>query len=101
MAMNIGANDVANTMGPTVGSGTLTVIQALILAAVCNLAGAIIAGGDVVSTVSKGIIDISVIDSADVFIWAMVAALLAAASGLILRPGSARRSRPRIRLLAV
>lgn len=79
MAMNIGANDVANTMGPTVGSGTLTVVQALILAAVCNLAGAIIAGGDVVSTVSKGIIDISVIQSADVFIWAMIAALLAAA----------------------
>lgn len=79
MAMNIGANDVANTMGPTVGSGTLTVIQALILAAVCNLAGAIVAGGDVVSTVSKDIIDISVIQSADVFIWAMVAALLAAA----------------------
>jgi inorganic phosphate transporter, PiT family len=79
MAMNIGANDVANTMGPTVGSGTLTVMQALILAALCNVAGAVIAGGDVVSTVSKGIIDISVIQSTDVFIWAMIAALLAAA----------------------
>lgn len=79
MAMNIGANDVANTMGPTVGSGTLTVVQALILASVCNLLGAIIAGGDVVSTVSKGIIDIDAIENADVFIWAMIAALLAAA----------------------
>lgn len=79
MAMNIGANDVANTMGPTVGSGTLTVLQALILAAVCNLLGAIVAGGDVVSTVSKGIIDISVLENADVFIWAMIAALMAAA----------------------
>lgn len=79
MAMNIGANDVANTMGPTVGSGTLTVIQALILAAVCNLLGALIAGGDVVSTVSKGIIDITVLENTEVFIWAMIAALMAAA----------------------
>lgn len=79
MAMNIGANDVANTMGPTVGSRTLTVLQALILAAVCNLLGAIIAGGDVVSTVSKGIIDISVLENSEVFIWAMIAALMAAA----------------------
>ncbi len=79
MAMNIGANDVANTMGPAVGSKTLTIVQALFVAAVFNFLGAIIAGGDVVSTVSKGIIDISAIESADVFIWAMIGALLAAA----------------------
>lgn len=79
MAMNIGANDVANTMGPTVGSKTLTVFQALVLAAFFNIFGAVVAGGDVVSTVSKGIIDINAIENADVFIWAMVAALLAAA----------------------
>jgi PiT family inorganic phosphate transporter len=79
MAMNIGANDVANTMGPAVGSKTLTVVQALIIAAVFNFLGALIAGGDVVSTVSKGIIDIDAIPSADVFIWAMIGALLAAA----------------------
>lgn len=79
MAMNIGANDVANTMGPAVGSKTLTIVQALIIAALFNFLGALIAGGDVVSTVSKGIIDVSVIESADVFIWAMIGALLAAA----------------------
>ncbi len=78
MAMNIGANDVANTMGPAVGSRTLTIIQALLIAAVFNLIGAAIAGGDVVSTVSKGIIDISVIEDPTIFIWAMIAALLAA-----------------------
>lgn len=79
MAMNIGANDVANTMGPAVGSKTLTIVQALIIAALFNFLGAIVAGGDVVSTVSKGIIDIDVIENADTFIWAMIAALLAAA----------------------
>lgn len=79
MAMNIGANDVANTMGPAVGSKSLTIVQALIVAALFNFLGALIAGGDVVSTVSKGIIDISVIESTDVFIWAMIGALLAAA----------------------
>lgn len=79
MAMNIGANDVANTMGPAVGSKTLTVVQALIIAAVFNFLGALVAGGDVVSTVSKGIIDIDAIANADTFIWAMIGALLAAA----------------------
>lgn len=79
MAMNIGANDVANTMGPAVGSKTLTIVQALIIAAVFNFLGALIAGGDVVSTVSKGIIDIDAIANADTFIWAMIGALLAAA----------------------
>jgi PiT family inorganic phosphate transporter len=79
MAMNIGANDVANTMGPAVGSKTLTVVQALIVAAVFNFLGAVIAGGDVVSTVSKDIIDVSAIGDTNTFIWAMIAALLAAA----------------------
>lgn len=79
MAMNIGANDVANTMGPAVGSKALTVIQALLIAAIFNVFGAIVAGGDVVSTVSKGIIDISAIGNTETFIWAMIAALLAAA----------------------
>lgn len=79
MAMNIGANDVANTMGPAVGSKALTVVQALIIAALFNFLGALVAGGDVVSTVSKGIIDIDAIANADTFIWAMIGALLAAA----------------------
>ena len=53
MAMNIGANDVANTMGPAVGSGALTLFGALAIAAIANAAGALLAGGDVVSTISK------------------------------------------------
>lgn len=79
MAMNIGANDVANTMGPAVGSRTLSIGMALVIAAVFNVLGAVVAGGDVVQTVSRGIIDVSAIESTDVFIWAMIAALLAAA----------------------
>ena len=56
MALNIGANDVANNMGPAVGGKVLTVFAAVAIAAVCESAGAILAGGDVVQTVSKGII---------------------------------------------
>jgi len=79
MALNIGANDVANTMGPAVASGTLTLAGALVIAAVCNVAGAFIAGGNVISTISKGIIDPSLINEQTVFIFAMLAALSAAA----------------------
>jgi PiT family inorganic phosphate transporter len=56
MAINIGANDVANNMGPAVGGKVLTVFGAIAIAAVCETAGALLAGGDVVKTVSKGII---------------------------------------------
>ncbi|MCK4737116.1 MAG: inorganic phosphate transporter [Sulfurimonas sp.] len=80
MAMNIGANDVANNVGPAVGSKALTMTTAIIIAAVFEAAGAIIAGGEVVKTIKKGIIDISAFGgNADPFIWAMMAALLAAA----------------------
>ncbi|MEE8371139.1 MAG: inorganic phosphate transporter [Sphingomonadales bacterium] len=79
MALNIGANDVANTMGPAVASKALTMFGALIIAGFFTVAGAVIAGGDVVSTVSKGIIDPSAVGDAQTFIWAMLAALLAAA----------------------
>lgn len=79
MAMNIGANDVANTMGPSVGSKALTMGAALAIAAIANVAGALIAGGDVVSTISKGIINPESIASADIFIWVMMSALLAGA----------------------
>ncbi|MDC1118895.1 inorganic phosphate transporter, partial [Alphaproteobacteria bacterium] len=57
MALNIGANDVANNMGPAVGGKVLTVTAAVVIAAVCESAGAILAGGDVVKTVAKGIIN--------------------------------------------
>ena len=80
MAMNIGANDVANNVGPAVGSKALTMGGAIIIAAIFEAGGAFIAGGDVVKTIKKGIIDISAFgDNADPFIWAMMAALLAAA----------------------
>ncbi len=80
MAMNIGANDVANNVGPAVGSKALTLTTAIIIAAVFEAGGALIAGGEVVKTIKKGIIDISAFGgNADPFIWAMMAALLAAA----------------------
>jgi len=55
MALNIGANDVANNVGPAVGSNALTIGGALIIAAIFESAGALLAGGDVVGTISKGI----------------------------------------------
>ncbi len=79
MALNIGANDVANNVGPAVGSKALTMMGALIIAAVFESAGAILAGGDVVSTIKKGIIDPSLMPDTLTFIHAMMAALLAAA----------------------
>ena len=80
MAMNIGANDVANNVGPAVGSKALTMTMAIVIAAIFEAAGALIAGGEVVKTIKKGIIDISAFGgNPDPFIWAMMAALLAAA----------------------
>ena len=79
MAINIGANDVANNVGPAVGSRALTMAGALVIAAVCETAGAILAGGDVVNTISKGIIDPTLMPDTATFIMAMTGALLAAA----------------------
>ncbi len=80
MAMNIGANDVANNVGPAVGSKALTMGGAIVIAAIFEAGGALIAGGDVVKTIKKGIIDIAAFGgNTDSFIWAMMAALLAAA----------------------
>ena len=79
MAINIGANDVANNMGPAVGAKALTMGGAIVIAAVCESAGALLAGGDVVSTISKGIIDPSSMADTRIFIWAMMAALLSSA----------------------
>ncbi|MBT4218528.1 MAG: inorganic phosphate transporter, partial [Rhodospirillaceae bacterium] len=79
MALNIGANDVANNVGPAVGSKALTMVGAIIIAAVFETSGAILAGGDVIKTIKKGIIDPSLMPNEQVFIWAMMAALLAAA----------------------
>ncbi len=79
MAINIGANDVANNVGPAVGSQALTLTGAILIAAIFEAAGAIVAGGDVVSTIKKGIIDPGMINDSDTFIWLMMAALLAGA----------------------
>jgi PiT family inorganic phosphate transporter len=79
MAMNIGANDVANNVGPAVGSKALTLTGAIVIAVIFEGAGALVAGGDVVSTIKKGIIDPALIGDSDTFIWLMMAALLAGA----------------------
>lgn len=79
MALNIGANDVANNMGPAVGAKAVTLGGALIIAAICETAGALLAGGDVVSTVSRGIVAPESVAAPEVFIWAMMSALMAGA----------------------
>jgi PiT family inorganic phosphate transporter len=79
MALNIGANDVANNVAPAVGARALTMGGALLLAAVFETAGALIAGGDVVQTISRGIIDPQAVADPAVFVGAMMSALLASA----------------------
>ena len=79
MAMNIGANDVANNVGPAVGSKALSLGGALIIAAIFEMAGALIAGGEVVGTIRSGIIKPGFIADPNVFVWVMLAALLAGA----------------------
>lgn len=79
MALNIGANDVANNMSPAVGSRALHIGTAVAIAAVFEAAGAILAGGDVVATVSSGIIRPELMPDATAFTTAMLSALFAAA----------------------
>lgn len=78
MAMNIGANDVANNVGPAVGSKALTLGGALFIAAIFEAMGAMIAGGEVVATIRSGIIDPRGLQG-DSFVWLMMSALLAGA----------------------
>lgn len=78
MALNVGANDVANNMGPAVGSRALSMVGALIIAAIFEAAGAILAGGDVVNTVARDLLTSTEIESAT-FVMIMMAALLASA----------------------
>lgn len=79
MALNIGANDVANNMGPAVGSRALTMAGAIAIAAVCEAAGALLAGGDVVATISSELLTPGTDFAALDFTSIMMAALLAAA----------------------
>ncbi|WP_394560121.1 inorganic phosphate transporter [Aquipseudomonas alcaligenes] len=84
MAFNIGGNDVANSFGTSVGAGTLTIKQALIIAAVFEVAGAVIAGGHVTQTIRGGIVDLGAmqVDPLD-FVYIMMSALIAAALWLL------------------
>jgi PiT family inorganic phosphate transporter len=82
MAWAIGANDVANAMGTSVGSGALTVWGAILVAAIFEFAGAFFAGGHVTDTVRKGMLDISLIDR-DQLIHGMLGSLAAAGTLLV------------------
>lgn len=79
MAWGVGANDVANAMGTSVGSGAITIKQAIIIATIFEFAGAFLAGGQVTATIRKGIIDTSTLTgSPEIIIFGMLASLLAA-----------------------
>lgn len=85
MAFNIGGNDVANSFGTSVGAGTLTIKQALIVAAIFEVSGAVIAGGAVTKTIRKGIVDLSTLTIEPMqFVYIMMAALLSAAIWLLI-----------------
>ena len=84
MAWGVGANDVANAMGTSVGSKALTIKQAVIVAAIFEFTGAYLAGGQVTATIRKGIIDTSSIaGSPDLLVYGMLASLLAAGCWLL------------------
>ena len=85
MAWGIGANDVANAMATSVGSKALTIKQAILVAAVFEFAGAVLAGGAVTSTIRKGIVDSSLLgDQPELMIYGMLSALLAAGTWLLI-----------------
>lgn len=85
MAWGIGANDVANAMGTSVGSRALTIKQAILIAMVFEFMGAYLAGGEVTSTIRKGIIDPSALsDNPELMIYGMLSALLAAGTWLMI-----------------
>lgn len=85
MAFNIGGNDVANSFGTSVGAGTLSMKQALVVASVFEVSGAVLAGGEVTDTVRSGIVDLNAIHGLDPmeFAFIMMSALLGAAVWLL------------------
>lgn len=84
MAWGIGANDVANAMGTSVGARALTVKQALLVAAIFEFSGAVLAGGEVTSTIRSGIVDPALFkDDPELLIYGMLASLLAAGTWLM------------------
>ena len=85
MAWGIGANDVANAMATSVGSKALTIKQAVIIAAIFEFAGAILAGGQVTKTIRKGIVDADLLSaSPELLLYGMLASLLAAGVWLLI-----------------
>ena len=85
MAWGIGANDVANAMGTSVGSRALTITQAIIIAMIFEFAGAYLAGGEVTATIRSGIIDADVMAGRpELMVYGMLSALLAAATWLLI-----------------
>ena len=85
MAWGIGANDVANAMATSVGSKALTIKQAILVAAVFEFLGAVLAGGEVTSTIRKGIVDTDLLgDQPELLVFGMLAALAAAGTWLLI-----------------
>lgn len=85
MTWGIGANDVANAMGTSVGSGAITVKQAIFIAAIFEFLGAFVAGGAVTKTIRKGIIDpSSIVNNPEILVYGMLGALLGAAIWLMI-----------------
>jgi PiT family inorganic phosphate transporter len=85
MAWGVGANDVANAMGTSVGSKAITIKQAIIIAMIFEFAGAYLAGGEVTSTIRKGIIDPELLAmSPELLVYGMMASLLAAGTWLMI-----------------
>ncbi len=85
MAWGVGANDVANAMGTSVGSRALTIKQAILVAMVFEFLGAYLAGGEVTSTIRKGIVDPAIMtENPDLLVFGMLSALLAAGTWLLI-----------------
>jgi PiT family inorganic phosphate transporter len=85
MAWGIGANDVANAMGTSVGSGALTIRQAILIAIAVRVLGAYLAGGEVTATIRKGIIDPELLaDDPQLLVYGMMSALFAAGTWLLI-----------------
>ena len=85
MAWGVGANDVANAMGTSVGSGAITIKQAIIIAVIFEFSGAVLAGGEVTATIRKGILDASIFtNDPHLLVYGMLASLLAAGFWLMI-----------------
>lgn len=85
MAWGVGANDVANAMGTSVGSGAVTIKQAIVIAVIFEFSGAILAGGEVTATIRKGILDAALFEqNPHLLVYGMLASLLAAGAWLMI-----------------